>query len=135
MNKMQYCLIVRLLLLIFVFTHKRPGIKLSLSIVKKILCSIQFEKNIGYSPLNIIVNNFNSVLVQFTCILLVILAHRRVNSCNCWNTMLREYWINTPWRCGWVVWSHLQLFLHDPSQTGNKKWKLVSGAHRIFLVY
>lgn len=79
-------------------------------------CSIQLKKKIYRisTLLKIIVNNFNSILVQFTCKLLNILAHWHVHSTNCttsiWNTMRRGHGIHTPWRCGWVFWSYLQLF-------------------------
>lgn len=70
------------------------------------LCSIQLIKTIYRisTLLKIIVNNFNLILVQFTCILLVILAHWHVHWSNCtiWNTMRRGYGIDTPWGCGWV---------------------------------
>lgn len=124
------------------FTHERPGMKLSLSNVKRILTldnvAFNWKKIYRISTLlKIIVNNFNSILVQFTCILLIILAHWHVHSSNCatsiWNTMRRGHGIHTPWGCGLVCWSHFTIIYMTLHIT--KGEKLISGARKICLVY
>lgn len=85
-------------------------------------CSIQLKKKIYRisTLLKIIVNNFNSILVQFTCKLLIILAHWHVHSSNCttsiWNTMRRGH------GGAGGVFGHIYSYLHEPPH--NKRWNM-----------